>query len=388
MASASPWQPTSLLRADKDKANKLARDLLLPYTPPDWAKHLAIIPKNYVSLVVLPTEVQQWVLPNELLPQGFEVLIKRDDKTGVGLSGNKVRKLQFLLAEAIELGCDSVVTIGGVQSNHCRATAVAATKMGLKSCLILRQQDAKLEEELDPGLTGNLLLGRLVGADLCMVTKSEYVSHGSDSLVVRKLAQLKEAGMSPYGIPVGGSTPLGAWGYIEFVRELNQQLTEAKETVTDIVLACGSGGSAAGIALGVHLSGMKARVHAIIVCDSRDYFLAHVQHTIAALGADCRAENILTIHDGYKGGGYAVSSEKELKTIVEVARSTGMLCDPVYSGKALVGMLDLMKTKPDAFMGRKLLFVHTGGLYGMYDKADDLVPLLNPTSVTRLLSKL
>lgn len=331
----------------------------------------------------------QWHLPAELLPEGFDVLIKRDDKTGMGLSGNKVRKLQFLMAEAIELGCDSVVTIGGVQSNHCRATAVAATKLGFQSHLILRQADKLLEEELNPGLVGNLLINRLVGANLCMVTKTEYVQNGSESLIRRKLDQLRGQGMQPYGIPVGGSSPLGAWGYLEFVRELNKQLTDAQDHVTDIVVACGSGGSAAGIALGVKLIGMKTKVHAVIVCDDKEYFLKHVQNTLIALGVgDLRAEDILTIHDGYKGGGYAISSKTELEIIMQVARTTSIIVDPVYSGKAVVGMLDLMKNKPNVFLGRKLLFVHTGGLYGMYDKADQIMPLLDADSVSRLLAKL
>mmetsp|Transcript_9254 Transcript_9254/g.22944 ORF Transcript_9254/g.22944 Transcript_9254/m.22944 type:complete len:387 (+) Transcript_9254:230-1390(+) len=386
MSKGHRWPATCLLR--KDNIQQARREMLMPYSPPVWARGLQITPSHYVAIGQLNTEVQQWHLGEDLVPEGFDLLIKRDDKTGIGLSGNKVRKLQFLMAEAIDIGADCVVTIGGTQSNHCRATAVAATKLGLESYLILREHDAILDAEPDPGITGNLLLSRLVGANMCMVSKSEYVSHGQDSLLLRKIGMLKAAGKTPYGIPVGGSSPLGCWGYIEFVRELKEQLDAAGDSVSDIVVAMGSGGSAAGIALANKMSGLGAKVHAVIVCDNKDYFVAQVQQTFDALGANYKAQDLLEIHEGYKGKGYAVSSEQELRTIVDVAKMSGIMCDPVYNGKALCGLLDLLKNQPGVFQGKRLLFVHTGGLYGFYDKEEQLMPLLSARPVTRLLSKM
>ncbi|GAU46687.1 hypothetical protein TSUD_254530 [Trifolium subterraneum] len=153
---------------------------LKPYTPPSWASHLDPIPSQIVSLAHLPTPIHRWNLPN--LPPNTEVWLKRDDLSGMQLSGNKVRKLEFLMADAIAEGADSVITIGGIQSNHCRATAVAAKYLNLDPFLILRT--SKLLVDQDPALVGNLLVERLVGACLQLISKEEYAQIGS---VVRLL---------------------------------------------------------------------------------------------------------------------------------------------------------------------------------------------------------
>ncbi|EKX48267.1 hypothetical protein GUITHDRAFT_136785 [Guillardia theta CCMP2712] len=199
-------------------------------------RNLSSIPSHFVPMASLPTGIEPWRIP---VPDGINLWIKRDDKSGMGLSGNKVRKLEFLMAEALARGCDCVVTIGGVQSNHCRATAVAAKKLGLESYLILRQTDAELQQKIDPGkclripsksftfqpgLTGNLMISRMVGANLVMVSKSEYARFGQKVLLNNLIEQLEQEGKKPYGIAVGGSVPLGAWGYIKFVQELQEQV--------------------------------------------------------------------------------------------------------------------------------------------------------------------
>ena len=284
----------------------------------------------------------------------------------MALSGNKVRKLEFLLADAVERGCDSVVTIGGVQSNHCRATAVAARKLGLDPFLILRQDDARLRDSVDPGLGGNLLVSRMVGAHLHMVSKREYVRVGSKELVSQCMASLQASGRRPYAIPVGGSSALGAWGYLQCVEEIRHECDRRGQSFSDIVLACGSGGSAAGVAVGVKLAGLPCRVHAVLVCDNVEYFTRHFEETLQALGLPFAVSDIVTFHDAYRGRGYAVSTQEELSIIKDVAATAAILTDPVYTGKALCGLVDLMKRNPPV-LGGDVLFLHTGGTFGLFE---------------------
>ena len=221
-----------------------------PWSPPAWADFPGAPTRRY-NLARTPTPVHRWHLPGT--PDGCEVYIKRDDLTGMQLSGNKVRKLEFLLAEAMDEDADCVITIGGVQSNHCRATAVAARYLGLDSHLILRAPQS-IAEAGDPGLVGNLLVERAVGANIHLVTKREYAAHGSVALAESLRRRLEREGKRPYVVPVGGSNAIGTWGYVDAMAELAVQMGEDHpHPFTDIVLACGSGGTAAGIALGAAL---------------------------------------------------------------------------------------------------------------------------------------
>ncbi|KAL2478855.1 Bifunctional D-cysteine desulfhydrase/1-aminocyclopropane-1-carboxylate deaminase [Forsythia ovata] len=191
------------------KPQKLTFDFLTmkPYVPPSWASHLNPIPSHIFSLGHFPTPIHKWNLPN--LPKGTEVYIKRDDLSGMQLSGNKVRKLEFLLADAVAQGADCIITIGGIQSNHCRATAVAAKYLNLDCYVILRTSKVLMDK--DPGLTGNLLVERLVGAHIDLVSKEEYSKVGSVALTDILKAKLLNEGRKPYVIPVGGSNSLGTW---------------------------------------------------------------------------------------------------------------------------------------------------------------------------------
>mmetsp|Transcript_38187 Transcript_38187/g.97635 ORF Transcript_38187/g.97635 Transcript_38187/m.97635 type:complete len:429 (-) Transcript_38187:175-1461(-) len=342
-----------------------------PYEPPSWAAYLRVPPERY-SLACLPTPVHRWHLPG--VPEGVEVFIKRDDLTGMQLSGNKVRKLEFLMAEAKAGGHDCVITIGGIQSNHCRATAVAARYLGLDCHLILRNSRAAVDE--DPRLVGNLLVERLVGCHIHQVTKEEYTTVGSEALGRQLKAELEAQGKRPYVIPVGGSNSLGCWGYLEAVAEMQAQCPD----ITDIAMACGSGGTTAGLALGVKMSGWNARVHGYGVCDSPKYFYEYIDGLLSGLGATPEAVGAsaaeLVRMVNARGAGYAISTEEELQVMKQVAMETGVVLDPVYSGKAVASMLDEMRAEPDAWAGRKVLFVHTGGLLGMYEKADQMQPLV------------
>ncbi|XP_060204267.1 putative D-cysteine desulfhydrase 1, mitochondrial [Lycium barbarum] len=343
------------------------------YKPPTWASHLSPMPSHTFSLGHFPTPIHKWNLPN--LPKDTEVWLKRDDLSGMQLSGNKVRKLEFLLADAVAQGADCIVTIGGIQSNHCRATAVAAKYLNLDCYLILRT--SKLLVDKDPGLTGNLLVERLVGAHIDLVSKEEYAKVGSEALTKLLKEKLLNEGRKPYVIPVGGSNSLGTWGYIEAIREVEQQLQHSSSEwkFDDIVVACGSGGTVAGLSIASMLSGLKAKVNAFCVCDDPDYFYEYVQGLLDGINAGVSSRDIVSIENA-KGLGYAMSTADELKFVKQVAEATGVILDPVYSGKAAYGMMKEMNENPRKWEGRKILFIHTGGLLGLYDKGDEIASLM------------
>ncbi|GLC33023.1 hypothetical protein PLESTB_000379600 [Pleodorina starrii] len=357
---------------------------LEPYSPPAWASHVPLVPASRFRLGMLPTPTHEWRLPG--LPEGIRLLIKRDDLSGMQMSGNKVRKLEFLMAEAVQGGYDCVVTIGGIQSNHARATAVAARYLGLDCHLILRTSRQAVDS--DPGLVGNLLVERMAGAQLHLVTKEEYGTMGSGPLLEQLRLELAAAGRRPYVIPVGGSSPLGVWGYLEAVHEILQQVQSSPllrelGPITDIAMACGSGGTTAGLALGSALSPLGARVHAYGVCDTPNYFYDYINGLLEGLGAKPGGELLggreargMMRAVQARGSGYAISTESELRTVQEVSAATGVVLDPVYSGKAVHALLAEIRSNPAEWRGRTVLFVHTGGLLGMYDKLDQLGPLV------------
>ncbi|KAB5531724.1 hypothetical protein DKX38_018394 [Salix brachista] len=374
------------------------------YAPPSWASLLNPIPSHIFSLGHLPTPIHKWNLPN--LPANTEVYLKRDDLSGMQMSGNKVRKLEFLMADAVAQGADCIITIGGIQSNHCRATAVAAKYLNLDCYLILRT--SKVVVDKDPGLTGNLLVERLIGANVQLISKEEYAQIGSVvfmeevtlheipfsavifttclhlliSVSLKNLTndlkeKLVKEGRKPYVIPVGGSNSLGTWGYIEAIREIEQQVqsTTGRIKFDDIVVACGSGATIAGLALGSWLGSLKAKVHAFAVCDDPDYFYNFVQDLIDGLKAGVDSHDIVNIQNA-KGLGYAINTSEELKFVKQIATATGVVLDPVYSGKAAYGMMNDMAENPKNWEGRKVLFIHTGGLLGLFDKVDQMSSLV------------
>lgn len=359
----------------KDQESRSLFDFLSQkaYTPPSWASLLNPIPSHIFSLGHLPTPIHKWNLPN--LPTNTEVYLKRDDLSGMQLSGNKVRKLEFLMADAVAQGADCIITIGGIQSNHCRATAVAAKYLNLDCYLILRA--SKVVVDKDPGLTGNLLVERLVGANVQLISKEEYAQIGSVNLTNDLKEKLVKEGRKPYVIPVGGSNSLGTWGYIEAIREIEQQVqaTTGRIKFDDIVVACGSGGTIAGLSLGSWLGTLKAKVHAFAVCDDPDYFYNSVQDLIDGLKAGVDSHDIVNIQNA-KGLGYAINTSEELKFVKEIATATGVVLDPVYSGKAAYGMMKDMAENPKNWEGRKVLFIHTGGLLGLFDKVDQMSSLV------------
>lgn len=332
---------------------------LQKYKPPKWAASLKDIPQHFVQLAQQNTPIHPWDLSQ--LPKGFSLCIKRDDLTGNTLSGNKVRKLDFLLADALYKNCDTIFTCGGLQSNHCRATAVASRQLGLSCYLFLRSP----KQTTDIGCRGNLLLSRMVGSKMIVIPQLQY-KHGLKQMM-EKMAEkvLNQKGSSVYQIEVGGSSYTGMFGYLTAFQELIEQ--NVLENFDDIVVTVGSGGSASGIAIGNYLTGSKLKCHAVNVSDNAAYFYNKINEDLRAGGLDVQAEDIIDIIDGYKGRGYGLSTQDELESILEISRTTGIMMDPVYNIKAVRGMLSEMKCNPTRFRGQRILYIHTGGVFGLYD---------------------
>jgi D-cysteine desulfhydrase len=298
---------------------------------------------------------------------GVPVWMKRDDQTGGELSGNKIRKLEYLLAEAVQQGATYALTCGGEQSNHARATALAAARVGLKSVLVLRTQDPAAP----PPATGNILLDQLSGAQLRWISYPQW--RDRDAILAEEADKLRARGERPYVIPEGGSNALGTWGYVRAAHELAHDLDLAElPRPATVIYACGSGGTGAGLVLGAKLAGFAARglaVAGVNVCDDRAYFVDKIGEICAAVearwsvGAGVTAADI-DIVDGHVGNGYAKSRPEELATLREVARREGVVLDPVYSGKAFHGMVSELARDPARF-GKAICFVHTGGLFGL-----------------------
>jgi D-cysteine desulfhydrase len=298
-----------------------------------------------------------------------KIWVKRDDHTGSELMGNKVRKLEYLMAEALDQDATHVITCGGEQSNHARATAFAAAQLGLKSLLILRTDDP----ENPPAATGNILLDRLVGAELQWISRAAW--RDRSQLLLDAADRVRRAGDRPYIIPEGGSNALGAWGYIRAMHELAEDLhgIAAPDHPVTVVYACGSGGTAAGLIIGAKLLGLARRgirVAGVNVCDDRAYFVEAIMRICSEvearwkLGADVTPDDI-EIVDGHVGRGYARSRPEELATIRDVCRSDGIVLDPVYTGKAFHGMMTELAANPARF-GAAIAFLHTGGIYGLF----------------------
>jgi D-cysteine desulfhydrase len=324
-----------------------------------------------LSLARLPTPIEHSDALDRLV--GAETWVKRDDLTAAGAAGNKIRKLEYLLADALAENATTLVTCGGQQSNHARATALLAAELGLRSVLLLRT--ASPEEP--PPVVGNLMLDYLVGAEVRFITPAQYRER--DALLASVAKELEGSGKRPYVIPEGGSNGLGALGYVDAMGEVRRQLDEgacgALREFDAVAHACGSGGTSAGVALGVSRFGVARTSHAVAVCDDRAYFDAAIARIVAeavAIDDTLDASARPVVHDAFKGPAYGLASAEQLAFIVEVARKTGLLFDPVYTGKALFG-LSRLEPKPG-----RALFLHTGGLPGLLAQSDVLEPLIRP----------
>ena len=302
-----------------------------------------------VSLGIFPTPVHRLDNISRLL--GTQVYIKRDDMTGLGLGGNKVRKLEYLLAEAKAQGAQIVFTTGGAQSNHAMLTAAACRKMDMEPILILKKRGVTERK-------GNQLLEHLMGVDVRLMDTDSYADIDAEMDRVGK-----ELGKPYYKIPCGGSNALGTLGYVDCVRELKEQGLEFDH----IICAEGSGGTMAGLALGAKLHMPGARVTGMMVdTDPFDQITVRLmQEAAALLGEDMPiGREDFDLRD-MCGPGYAIASEEGNAAVTMMAQNEGIFLDPVYTGKAFAGLIAMAKEGAFAPDDR-VLFVHSGGAGGLF----------------------
>lgn len=315
-----------------------------------------------ISLANLPTKIVKLDrLSSEL---GAEIYMKRDDQTGSELSGNKVRKLEYSISEALEKGCDTLITCGGIQSNHCRATVSAATLLGLKSVVLLRISEK-------PDVEGNYFIDKLMGADVRFCNREEY-TFSRDDMMQNIANEYSAKGFKPYIIPEGASNGIGSLGYYECMQEIVRQEEEMALKFDTIVVATGSGGTCAGLNIANRLSGLGKRIIGMCVCDDNLYFQKRIA-SMANDALDLLGEsshyfdyNDIEMIDRYVGLGYAISRDEELDFIKYVARQEGVIFDPVYTGKAMYGLYNEIKNNGAINRDEKVLFIHTGGLFGLF----------------------
>jgi L-cysteate sulfo-lyase len=318
-------------------------------------------------LAQLPTPIEELKsLSREL--GGPELLIKRDDQTGLALGGNKTRKLEFLVGQALEQGADTLVTAGAAQSNHCRQTVAAAARARLRCELLLNGTKPELPN-------GNLLLDETLGARIHWVQRSEREAKLSEIP-----DQLRNEGGKPYVIPVGGSNGVGATGYVLAMMELTEQLKGINRRVDHVVFASSSGGTQAGIVVGAKVTGFNGKLHGISI-DKDDSEGATYENELAGVAnetakyidfnAHFAASDFNVVYD-YLGKGYGIVSDLEREAIRLLASREGIILDPVYAGRAMGALLDLIRKK--VFRSDEtVLFWHTGGAPALFAYVKDLI---------------
>jgi len=322
---------------------------------------MAIVLPSKLELARTPTPF--YCLERLSASLGTRIWIKRDDLTECAVSGNKIRKLEFVLARAVEAGCDTLITLGGVQSNHCRATALLGARLGLKVHLLLRD-----EGDYSPQPAGNLLLDYLAGAEVTLVAPKRYVQN-QQALLADIADQCRAKGRKPWLIPVGASDGHGVWGYINCARELAADFDNQGIRPQMLFHATGSGGTQAGLSAGAFIYQLPCRVMGMAVCDDTDYFVnkvkADLRHWAQLYQPNIDVENIaVEVNDNYIGAGYAQASAEVFETIRWLAREEGLILDPVYTGKAFHGMVaEIRSGRLDGC--KDIVFVHTGGIFGL-----------------------
>ena len=337
----------------------------------------AIVPAEMLPRLPERVRLAHGPTPIEFLPRlsarlGLELYVKRDDVTGFAESGNKVRKLEFLIREALDQGADTLITVGALQSNCCRATAAVAARLGLRCVLGFRG-------ERPAPADGNLLLARLFGAEAVFVPPEEV--DRPDALFARLVERVCRAGGRPYVIPESGSNELGAFGYAAMVEELRAQIAAGAPAPDAIVIAAWSGGSLAGLHLGRALFGLEAEVWGVPVAFEADVIRDHVWTTAGKAASRFDLDvaidrDAIRLLDGYQGLGRAAVQPAELRTVERAAREAGLLLDPVYTAKAFHALCEEARRGPGRF-GRRVLFVHTGGGFGIFPFREPLTRLLD-----------
>ena len=318
-------------------------------------KEITSFPK--INLGCFPTPFYKMAHLSDKL--GLSIYIKRDDLSGLAAGGNKTRKLEFVLADAIEQGCDVILTTGQAQSNHAMLTAMACRKADLDPILVLKKRGVT-------GNKGNMLLNKIVDADVRFVDSDHYDEVYQEMNILAE--ELRQKGRNPYLIPVGASVPLGCLGYVAGAIEMFSQADQMGVDIDQIVCASGSGGTQAGLIVGARLMGKKTRITGILASPEQGFDELVYQlslDTALLLEADLGLTREDVILREYVGPGYGVPSEGGTAAIKLVAETEGFLLDPVYTGKAFGGLISLVNEgyfKKD----ETIAFIHTGGLPALF----------------------
>lgn len=346
----------------------------------DWPEKL--------DLALLPTPLQKLDRLSAKLG-GPTIWIKRDDLSGSLLSGNKVRKLEFTVAYAKAKGSEVLITCGGLQSNHCRATAFVGAQLGMPVHLVLRGTP---EDIKDVELDGNLLLDHLAGATVDYYSRKDYQKN-LNSILARVKEDYRLKAQEAHIIPTGASDGIGLWGYLAASKELAEDFKLNRLLPDLIVTATGSGGTQAGLTLGAKLYNLGCKVLGFAVCDDAAYFKQKVtaditdfqmryqyrfNEALEGVSQDVFSEAIAEIHtnDHYIGEGYAIASDEVLESIMMLSRLEGIVLDPVYTGKAFHGLIQEIKRGRFNHL-KNIVFLHTGGSFGLFPYKDRFKQLIS-----------
>ena len=330
--------------------------------------HLARFPRRRYTPYLTPIEPMPFL---SAALGGPELWIKRDDMLGLASGGNKTRKLEFLVADALAQGADTLITVGAVQSNHCRLTLAAARREGLECQLVLEE---RVPGSYDADASGNNLLFRLLGAE-----RVEVVPGGGDlAATMQGLANdLAAQGRTAYVIPGGGSNALGALGYVACADEVLAQTFDLSLALDHVVVSSGSGGTHAGLVAGFHaaqaglpVTGISVRAERVAQ-EAKIRALADDALRLAGAAAGVPSEAVV-VDDAYVGPGYSLPTDAMAEAVQLFARHEGILLDPVYTGKTAAGLIGLVR-RGRFEPGERVLFVHTGGSPALYAYQDDVL---------------
>ena len=308
-----------------------------------------------IDLGHFPTRIEYLKNISDML-KGPQIFIKRDDCTGLATGGNKTRKLEFILPDAIKNNSDLIVTVGAIQSNHARQTAAACAKIGMKCLIVLEQRlDNAPESYMN---SGNVFLNKVFGAEMILCPKDRDVKEFAEEI----MEDQKRDGHNPYFIPVGGSNRLGELGYIECMREILENSN--KDSFSHIVLATGSGGTHAGLVAGKTLYKSNTKIIGISIKDNKSNqekrVLKLTQNSCEHISCNLPREEDVIVFDDYVGPGYAMPTDGMRDALSLMATKEAILLDPVYTGKAFDGLINLVK-KNYFNSSDRVLFIHTGG---------------------------
>ena len=302
---------------------------------------------------------------------GVELHVKRDDLTGLLESGNKVRKLEFLVGEALQQGADTLVACGALQSNGCRAVAAVAARLGLRAVLLVWGEPPVAYD-------GNLLLGRLLGAEVRYCAEADFARAGE--IMETMATEIRARGGRPYLIPESGANEVGALGYLECAVELSEQINHGAPRFDAVVISAFTGGSQAGLLLGKRLAGLPGEIVGVPIARPAERVREHVVHTMAAAirryGFSIDVPKTVHLLDGDPRGDGLDATDADLVVLVELAREEGVLLDPVYTARGFRGLVETLSRDPKA-LGQRVCFIHTGGLFSLFPYRERLSRLID-----------